>query len=511
MDELGPHATPPAPRARSARPALAIAAGPLLAAGVYAALSTWTDLSQGAAATAAVAALMAAWWLTEAIPLAATALLPLCLFPLLGVATTREIGRAYGDDVIWVFLGGFLIQLAMEKWGLHRRLALVVMLAAGGRRGDAPPARLILGLMCAAALCSMWISNAATAAMMLPIVVTVCRFVTGDADPAEKPSNFAKAAMIGVGWAATIGGLATPIGTAPNLIVRQALETQHGVTIGFLQWMAFGLPISAVLLVASWLLLTRWFFPVATPASPAPASDAPAAFLRKELARLGPVSRGEWNTLAVFAFAVFGWMFGQPIAAALGLIRRGTEGAPDTPFVTDGVVAIAAGLLLFLLPVDLGRARFTLDWAGCKSLPFGVLLLFGGGMALADTMGQTGLSKALGGTLSGLTGVSPILLVLIVTAACVFMSEFVSNTALTQTMSTVMGPAAAALGVPPATLLVPTALGASCAFMMPVGTPPSAIVFSSGYFRIADMAKAGFALNLIGVATITAAMALLAL
>ncbi|MGQ0628480.1 MAG: SLC13 family permease [Phycisphaerales bacterium] len=486
--------------------------GPVLGVVVGMLISHFAGLATPAAVCGGVAALMAVWWLTEALPLAATALVPIVAFPVLNVTTAKEAAAPYGDEVVFLFLGGFLIQLAMERWNLHRRIALLILLGVG-----TSPARLVAGLMAGAALISMWVSNAATAAMMLPIGLSLCGFVargggSAEVHPAQHPRaevrNFATCSMIGIAWAATIGGLATPIGTAPNVIIRTYLERNCGTPISFAQWMVLAGPTSIILLVSAYFILTRWCFPVSAAGSgTAPAADQ-RAFIQARLAELGPVSRGEWSTLAVFLLAVLGWIFGKDLSHLIGAVRIGKNGEPEH-MIRDGVVAIAAALLLFIIPVNLKRATPVLDWESAKRMPYGVLLLFGGGMSLAEAMSSTGLSRALGDGLATLDTLHPFVLVLLVTAVCVFISELVSNTALAQTMQTVMGPAAAALGLGPAVLLMPTALGASCAFMMPAGTPPSAICFSSGCFTIRQMARAGLALNVVGVVTISLSLYLL--
>ncbi len=500
----GPATTLPAPPSRWRL--VGLCAGPPAAALVYAALSARAEtLAPAAITVAALATLMAVWWLTEAIPLAATALLPLALFPLLKVAPVADVGRAYGNEIVFLFLGGFLIQLAMERWNLHKRIALVITLTVGTN-----PRRLVGGLMLATAFISMWISNAASAAMMLPIATSVCGLVarrTAGAGGAQVDSplspgapthvrNFGIAAAIGVAWAATIGGLATPIGTAPNVLVRGYLKEHLGRDISFAQWTSLCGPLSVLLLVAAWWLLVRVFFPVS-----ATRAHGDASGLRAELRALGPMSRGEWNTLGVFLVAVAGWLFSKELSHALGLVRIAPSGKPQE-LINDSVVAMTAGLGLFILPVSLRAQVFTLDWRDTTRLSWGTLLLFGGGLALADAITSSGLDLAIGRGMSGLGGLHPLVLLLCVCGLVVFLSEFVSNTALTATLLPIMAGAAPAMGLPAHTLLLATALSASAAFMMPAGTPPSAITFSSGYYKIGDMARSGLLLNLIAVALV---------
>ncbi len=490
-------------------------AGPLAAFAVFLALhragggasnANAFGLSDQAVCVAAVAALMAVWWLSEAIPLAATAMLPLALFPILRIMPIADTGRAFGNEIVFLFLGGFLIQLAMERWHLHKRIALAITIFVG-----TSPRRLVGGLMLATAFISMWISNAAAAAMMLPIAVSVCGVVArreggpGIDTPLSPGApravrNFGAASAIGVAWAATIGGLATPIGTAPNVLMRGFLKEQFQRDISFGKWMLLCAPLSCILLIAAWWLLTVVFFPVRSERDIGETDS-----LRADLRALGPISRGEWSTLVVFLCAVTGWLFSKDLSHLLGLVRTLPNGKPQE-LLNDSVVAMTAGLSLFIIPVNLKNHVFALDWRDAKRLSYGTLLLFGGGLALADAISASGLDLAIGHAVSGLGGLPPLALVITVCALVVFLSEFVSNTALTATLLPIMASAATAMKLDPTTMLLTTALAASAAFMMPAGTPPSAITFSSGYYRIGDMAKAGLALNLIGVLLIGAAI-----
>lgn len=511
-----------------------LAGGVLAAFVVYAVVSTfWGPGSVGGAGplaqpqvsaagcrVAGIAALMGVWWLTEAIPLAATAMLPLVLFPILRIMPVKDAAAPFGDDLIFLFLGGFMLQLAMERWGLHRRIALVIILFVGTR-----PARLVAGIMLATAVLSMWISNAASAAMMLPIGMSLCQLVAaraggaaraaGAEQPIDVPGhpqlrvrNLGRCVMIGIAWAATIGGIATPIGTAPNVMLRGYLNSAGLASPTFAQWMMLCGPMAAGFLVLAWVLLTRVFFPVGG-GSPRDAERTEAAderrLLRAELAGLGPVKVGEWATMAIFSLAVVGWLFSDPISHLLGVVRTTGTGpdAKSVPLITDAVVAMVAGLLVFVIPVSIKPQVFVLDWKHASRVPYGVLLLFGGGLALAKGIDVTGLDDALGNAMHGMRGMHPLVVTLVVCATTVFLSEFMSNTALTAALLPIVGSVAAALSMEPLWLLLPMTMGASCAFMMPAGTPPSAITFSSGYYTIRDMAKTGLVMNLIGVLLIS--------
>lgn len=483
--------------------------GPVLALATWAVLATTgthSGVSPAGARVAGIAILMGIWWLSEAMPLAATALLPIVFFPLMGVMTVKDATAPFGDDLIFLFLGGFFLQLAMERWGLHRRVALVIILAAG-----TAPSRLVAGIMLATGLVSMWISNAASAAMMLPIGASLCELVAARHKPRDwtdgsplpgvpdHPNahvrNFGKCVMIGIAWAATIGGLATPIGTAPNVQLRGYLAAQGFQSITFAQWMLLCGPMAIGFMVLVWFLLTRVFFPVANLSARGGRADANAerSLLVEELRALGPINRGEWATMIVFACAVVGWLFGEYALKAMGIPSAGYE----------SVVAMAAGLSLFVIPLHPKRGVFVMDWKHAARVPYGVLLLFGGGLALAAGMRATGLDKAVGGALGGLGTLHPFVLMLALVAMVVFLSEFMSNTALTVTLLPIVGSVAVALGLNPITLLLPLTLGASCAFMMPAGTPPSAITFASGYFGIRDMARPGLVVDLLGVGLIS--------
>ncbi|MGD9689224.1 MAG: SLC13 family permease [Phycisphaerales bacterium] len=518
---------------------LGLVGGPIVALAVYILLRTlWggaadasgpeaRGLSESACRVAGVAVLMGIWWLSEAIPLAATALLPVAAFPLLSVMPVKNAAAPFGDDLIFLFLGGFLLQLAMERWGLHRRIALTIILGVG-----AQPARIVAGVMLATAVLSMWISNSAAAALMLPIGMSLCQLVafrassaggtpphtlttTAPDAPIDVPGhpdplvrNLGRCVMIGVAWSATIGGVATPIGTPPNVLLRGYLQSRSMDAPSFGQWMLLCGPMSIAFLCVAWFMLTRVFFPVQSRSrgTDVRSLGTPTrALIRDEIRALGPIKPGEWATMSVFALAVIGWLFGGLIASWLGIVRIVESGgvARAVPFITDSVVAVTAGVLLFVIPVDLRRQTFVLDWRAFRHLPYGVLLLFGGGLALAEGMGATGLDLAVGDALKGLDGLHPLLVVLIVAGVTVLLSEFMSNTALAATLIPIMASVTLAMNLEPARLLVPLALAASCAFMMPAGTPPSAIAFSSGYFTIRDMARTGAIMDLFGVLLIS--------
>jgi sodium-dependent dicarboxylate transporter 2/3/5 len=395
----------------------------------------------------------------------------------------------YADPVIFLFLGGVMLGAAMERWCLHRRLALLTMLAVGTR-----PAQLVGGIMLATAAISMWVSNTATAVMMLPIGMSLVQFASGRGQSA---ANFAKCMMLGIAYAATIGGIGTVIGTPPNAVAMGFIERRYGVEIGFWGWLKIGLPILIVFLPLAWLCLVKLVFPC-----PAAAVSGARALIQQELRALGPPSRGEALTGVVFILAAVAWVLRQPLAGMLGLVDR-PAGAPAEYLLTDAGIAMIAALLLFTIPVDARSRTFLLEWKDAARLPWGVLILLGGGLTLAAAFGANGVDRYIGAGFKALSGLPVLAVVGIVTAIVVFTTEFGSNTAVVNIFLPIVAAAAVDLGVHPYLLIFPTALAASYAFMMPMGTPPNALAFASGHLRVPDMAKAGFLLNLLSILVIT--------
>jgi sodium-dependent dicarboxylate transporter 2/3/5 len=471
-------------------------AGPLLAAAVFVLVP---DRAQGVGgetlvlgvagrASAALAVWMATWWLSEAIPIYATALLPLAILPLLAGTPMRAAAAPYAHPLIFLFLGGFLLARAMEKHGLHRRIALFVLSRVGeGRRS------VIAGFMGVTALLSMWVSNSATAIMMLPVAVSVIEVVEGgETEAAAARDGFAVALLLGIAYAASIGGIATPIGTPPNLFLLSFLANELDRPISFVGWMAMALPLVVVFLPLSWWLLTRVLHPVSAERIEGAGERVAAA-----RARLGALSRGERVVGSVFGVAVALWLT-RPLLNGLEL-----GGLQPLAGLTDAGIAMLAAMLLFVVPTDLREGEFTLDWQTAAGLPWGVLLLFGGGLSLATAIGANGVGELLGGFASHFAGAPAWLVVALVVAGVVFLTELTSNTATTATLVPILAAAAPGLGLDPMLLIVPTAVAASCAFMLPVATPPNAVVFSSGRVGIPEMSRAGLWLNLIGAGLVT--------
>jgi sodium-dependent dicarboxylate transporter 2/3/5 len=441
---------------------------------------------------AAVALLMAAWWMSEAVHLAVTALVPLALFPLLAVLDMPGTARNYAEPNVFLFMGGFMIAMAMQKWGLHKRLALHVIAAAG-----AGPRRLIGGFLLATAFISMWVSNTATAVMMLPIGMAV--IAEAGRGGAGGPDRFGLALMLGIAYAASIGGIATLVGTPPNLIFAgqaHVLFPELG-EVGFVRWFLFAFPVAAGLLALAWIYLAG----VVARGAPSAASDRDV--IRRELGRLGRWSGPEMAVMAVFAATAILWITRADLKIG-AVTLSGWSTLLGRPGVHDGTVAMAGALALFVIPA--GGGRFLLDWEWARRLPWEVLLLFGGGFALAEGFQRSGLADWLGGGFTAMQEWPPVLVVFALALFVTFGSEVTSNTAQATMLMPVLATASKALGLHPYLLMVPATLSASCAFMLPSGTPPNAIVFGSGRVTIPEMAKAGLFLNLTGAVWITAAM-----
>jgi len=455
---------------------------PLVGLLLYALLGGDDSLSEPARRVAAIAGVMTVLWLTEALPLAVTALLPLALFEPLGVTPMRDAAAPYADPIIFLFMGGFMIALAMERWGLHRRLALSLLRVAGTRLSV-----MVGAFMLASAALSMWVSNTATAVMMLPLGISVIAMLPEDS-PAS--GRFAPCLLLAIAYSCSIGGLATLIGTPPNVVLAGFVREAYGFEIAFGQWMLLGLPLSLVFLVIAWLLLTRVLFPLGKDELP----GGPDA-IRAELRGLGSITRGETLTLIVFGLTAILWITRKPLSNAV----------PALDGLSDAQIAIAAAVLLFAIPVHPKRGVFVLDWKTAVRLPWDVLLLFGGGLSLAAAVRATGLDAWIAESVSGLAGAPDWLVALGVAALVVFLTELTSNTATATVFLPLLAGAAAGLGVDPLVLLVPAAIASSCAFMLPVATPPNAIIFSSGRLSIPQMARAGFVLNLVSIVLATIA------
>jgi len=444
---------------------------------------------------AAVAALMATWWVTEAIPLFATALLPMILFPILGILKGKVTAPIYINSTIFLFLGGFMIALTMEKWNLHKRIALRIIRLIGGG-----PSRIVLGFMIAAAFLSMWISNTATAIMMVPIFLAVISQMEAEYGT-EATHNFTMALMLGVAYACSLGGIATLVGTPPNLSFTRIFEITfpNAQPISFGQWILMGLPISATMIVIVWLLLTKVFLRI-----PA-ALKIDSSIINKQYQELKFMSFEEKSVLTVFSITAALWVFRKKLSFGFFTIPGWSQLLPYPNLIDDGTVALTMAMLLFLIP-SRSKEAISPTVMGADvvtKLPWNIVLLFGGGFALAKGFQTTGLSAFIGNKFAGLAGVSPFLVVIILCLTITFLTELTSNTAATEMILPILASVSLAMKINPLILMIPATFSASCAFMMPVATPPNAIIFGSGRIKIAEMARVGFFINIIGVIVIS--------
>jgi sodium-dependent dicarboxylate transporter 2/3/5 len=435
-------------------------------------------LSKEGDAVIAVALWMVIWWLSEAVSISVTALLPLLLFPLLDIMPIAEVGNNYGSPIIFLFFGGFVMALALEKVNLHRRIALNIIKITG-----TTPNKVVLGFMIATAALSMWISNTATAVVMLPIAMSVIKLLVDDSDGfTQKDKNFSISVMLGIAFSANAGGIATVIGTPPNSILIGLLENEYQIEISFLKWMAFGLPFSIIMIALSYITLVHLIFP-----SKGLIFTASKEVIKNELAKLGPTAPKEKMVLVIFGVTVSLWIFRTLINAALPNLG-----------LTDTMISIFAAIALFSIPFNLKKGDFILQWKDTEKLAWGILILFGGGLALANGMSVTGIvdrvSQAIAAGNFSVSMTAGLLIVLML-----FMTELMSNVALVAVLAPVVAGIAIGLGIPIVYLLIPVTMASSCAFMLPMATPPNAIVFASGFIEVKDMVKAGIILNLVAV------------
>jgi sodium-dependent dicarboxylate transporter 2/3/5 len=444
---------------------------------------------------AAVAALMAVWWITDAIPLFATALLPMILYPLLGILKGKATAPIYINSTIFLFIGGFMIALTMEKWQLHRRIALFIIRLIGGG-----PARIVLGFMAAAAFLSMWISNTATAIMMIPIGLAIITQMEAKFDVSET-HNFTVSLMLGIAYACSMGGVATLLGTPPNLSFARIFEITfpQAPSIVFGTWFIMGLPLCVIMLVMIWLILTKIFFRVPNHLT------VDRSIVDREYKDLGGIGFEEKIVLVVFLLTAFLWVFRKKLNLGFFAIPGWSQWIPYPDLIDDGTVGLGMAMIMFLIPTRSQGAEFPTIMGPevIRNIPWNIVLLFGGGFALAKGFQVTGLSTLIGNKFAGLAGMSPLLMILFICSGLTFLTELTSNTATTEMILPILASVAFAMKANPLLLMIPATLSASCAFMMPVATPPNAIVFGSGRIKIAEMAKVGIFINVIGVVIIT--------
>jgi len=424
---------------------------------------------------------MALWWVTEVIPISVTALLPIVMFPLTGALDIEATTAAFGHKYVFLYLGGFVLAVAIEKWDLHRRIALNIINLIGSKIKF-----IILGFMIATAFLSMWISNTATSVMMLPIGTAIISQLKNNPFSNEnEPLVFGKALMLAIAYSASIGGIGTLIGTPPNLVFAGIVEELYGIEISFLKWAMLGIPISVFLLFICWKYLTSFAFKFDKAEFPGGKAE-----IIKLLKSLGKISKQEKRVLVIFGCTAFFW------------ITRSFLIQPFLPFIDDTIIAIIAAIALFIVPSG-KETKPLLNWEEAVKIPWGIILLFGGGMALAKGFSETGLAVWIGEQLTYLQNLPLFLLILILVAAVNFLTEVTSNLATTAMLLPILAPMALAMGLHPYLLLISATLAASCAFMLPVATPPNAVVFGSGYLNIPDMIKTGLWMNLFSILLIS--------
>lgn len=469
-------------------------AGPLLFVVTYILLTRYTSIDLPVCKVLAAAAWMVCWWVTEAVHAAATALLPMVLFPLMGILTMGEATAAYGNPVIYLFMGGFIIALAMEKHHLHQRIALN-LIKLTGTSGNG----IIAGFLLASGLISMWISNTATGIMMLPIATSVTNLLQEELSGPETQEaqyrNFGVGLMLCIAYAANIGGMATIIGTPPNVVMTGLFHGKYGYDITFLEWIRVGLPVAVTLLLLCYLLITRVIYP-----NHLKQIAGARQLIDARLETLGKITPAEVLVLVIFFITSTGWIFRPYINDWLSAWIYPKE-AP-VQILNDTVIAMAGGLLMFTVPLQLKRGVFILSWQDTTKLPWGILILFGGGICLAKSLEEVGIIQAIGGAIASQKGIALWLLVLILATISLFLTELMSNVALTTIFIPVVFGIADGLGISPVLLAMPVTFAASCAFSMPVSTPPNAILFASGHIRLADMMRAGLILNVLSLIVI---------
>ncbi len=466
-------------RGRARHQIIGLFLGPIIAA-LMMASDAPGDLSDAGWNTAAIGVLMAIWWATEAVPIAVTALLPLALFPIFDIASIQDTASPFANKVIFLFLGGFIIAFAMQRWNLHKRIALTVLQVVGGNGRS-----LVGGFMVAAAAVSMWVMNTSTTMMMLPIAVSIIGVIhatVGGLDEHAR-NDFQYSLLLGVAYGATIGGMATLVGTAPNAILVGFMQETYGTEIDFASWMLVGLPLTVMMLPLAWLVLTRLAFKVDFHTSPE--SRAALADMKEEL---GPISTPEKRVAIVFLCVAVAWVT-RPLLVQI----------PGLQGLDDSGIAIAGAIALFVLPSGNRQDPLLLRWNYAEQLPFGVLLLFGGGMSLARRVADTGLAQWIGSNLETVGSLPLPVIVIVAAAMIIFLTELTSNIATTTTFLPVVGAIAIESGFDPIVVAVPVTFAASCAFMLPVATPPNAIVFGSGMLTIPKMVRAGMMLNIGGI------------
>lgn len=435
-------------------------------------------VSEKGDAVIAVAAWMVIWWITESVSISVTALLPLLLFPILKVMDISEVGPNYGSPIVFLFFGGFIMALALEKVNLHKRIALNIIKITG-----TTPNKVVLGFMIATASLSMWISNTATTVVMLPIAMSVIGLLVNDADGFTKSDrNFALSVMLGIAFSANAGGIATVIGTPPNSVMIGLLENEYNIEISFLKWMVIGVPFSTVMIWISYMVLVKLMFP-----NKQLKFTASKEVIELELKKLGPMGGKEKMVLAIFGVTVFLWIFRTVINGIFLDLK-----------LNDTIISMMGAIAMFAIPYNLKKGDFIINWKDTSRLAWGILILFGGGLALAKGMSVSGIVDMVSGAIAS-SDISILLTAVLLITLMLFMTELMSNVALVAVLAPVVAGIAIGLDIPILYLLIPVTMASSCAFMLPMATPPNAIVFASGYIKVSEMARVGIILNLIAI------------
>ncbi|MDC8005902.1 DASS family sodium-coupled anion symporter [Aureisphaera galaxeae] len=461
---------------------LAFLSGPLLFAILY--FYPGTIVSSEIDTVVAVAAWMIVWWISEAVSISVTALLPLALFPLVGIMDIKSVAGNYANPIVYLFFGGFVIALALEKVQLHKRIALSILKITGVKANG-----IIFGFMLATALMSMWISNTASTVVMLPIAVSVIMLLMNDRDGFTKnDQNFALAIMLGIAFSANIGGMATLIGTPPNSVMLAFLNEEYQIDIGFFQWMKMGVPFAAVMLLIAYACIVYIFFP-----NRLEKIQSSGDIISNELKKLGPISKDEKVVLAIFLLTAIAWMF------------RGSlnQWFPNLK-LTDTTISMIAAVAMFVVPLNFTKGEFPLQWEDTQKLPWGILVLFGGGLALASGLTQAGFIDLIGDYISSKVHWSVFVVTAVLIGLMLFMTELMSNVALVTILVPLVVGIAIGLDTPILEMVIPVTLASSCAFMLPMATPPNAIVFASGHIKVHQMARVGIVLNLISIGLLIA-------
>lgn len=470
--------------------------GLIVAPALFALIAIFADLEPGKPSvtyTLAIAVLMAIWWITEIVPLAITALLPIVLFPLFGVMNGKDVSSTYFNHVIFLFIGGFLVALAMQKWDLHKRIAIRILLVTGSS-----PARILLGFMLATSFLSMWISNTATAMMMVPILLSITKKLEDFIEKKEL-KKYTVGLLLGVAYSASIGGIATLVGTPPNLSFARIFQIMFpsAPEISFSSWFIYALPITVIFFVITWIYLYLLFKPKKSIGSISHIN------FKSQYKKLGKATFEQKAVGLVFAILAILWLTRAGINFG-GLYIPGWSSIFNNPeYINDGTVAITMSIILFLIPSSKNKGAFIMDWKTASKIPWNIVLLFGGGFALASAFKVSGLSMWVGEQLTSTENLHPIFIIAGIALTMTFLTELTSNTATTEMLLPVLAGMSVSINVNPLLFMLPATISASMAFMLPVATPPNAIVFGSNKITVIQMARSGFVLNIIGVIVIT--------